>query len=255
MGYEWRRRGIPQPVQAALSFRMRGLWKRVRSVLAQWRAGTLKPARGRKIFAESSPEGTPHPNPPPQGGREMEGDGSLVETPRFKEPGSDWAKLLPRRAGWLRKLMPDSAPYMQAFVWLFDEAELKAFIAKAPEHAGRVLRPFFAFMGVPVPVELRLPKRVRVRKIHPSPRPSPSRGEGEGMILPNRRLPPREQAEDAIRRSEASGKPIDLRKLKPEAYGWYVHPPRDGNCPPPKIGYGGRLRPFPKDYRPPKDWD
>jgi hypothetical protein len=28
------------------------------------------------------------------------------------------------------------------------------------------------------------------------------------MIVPNRRLPAREQAEDAIRRSEASGKPI-----------------------------------------------
>jgi hypothetical protein len=259
MGYEWRRRGIPQPVQAALSFRMRGLWKRVRSVLAQWRAGTLKPARERKALAES----TPHPNPAdqvrgqacPQGRREMEGDGPLVNLSPFKEPGSDWAKLLPRRAGWLRKLMPDSAPYMQAFVWLFDEAELKAFIAEAPEHAGRVLRPFYAFMGVPLPAELRLPERVRVRNRYPSPRPSPSRGEGEEMIAPNRRLPPREQAEDAIRRSEASGKPIDLRKFKPEAYGWYVHPPRDGNCPPPKIGYGGRLRPFPKDYRPPKDWD
>jgi hypothetical protein len=75
------------------------------------------------------------------------------------------------------------------------------------------------------------------------------------LIVPNRRLPPREQAEDAMRRSEASGKPIDLKKFKPEAYGWYVHPPRDGNCPPPKIGYGGRLRPLPKDYKPPKDWE
>ena len=73
------------------------------------------------------------------------------------------------------------------------------------------------------------------------------------MIVPNRRLPPKEQAEDAVRRSEASGKPIDLAKFKPEAYGWFVHPPRDGNCPPPKIGYGGRLPPLPKDYKPAKD--
>ena len=39
------------------------------------------------------------------------------------------------------------------------------------------------------------------------------------MIVPNRRLPPREQAEDAVRRSEASGKPIDLEKFMPEAFG------------------------------------
>ena len=79
-----------------------------------------------------------------------------------------------------------------------------------------------------------------------------ARGE---MIVPNRRLPPREQAEDAMRRSEASGKPIDVKKFEAEANGWFLHPPRDGNCPPPKIGYGGRLRPLPKDYKPPKDWE
>jgi len=73
------------------------------------------------------------------------------------------------------------------------------------------------------------------------------------MIVPNRRLPPREQAEDAMRRSMASGKPIDLKKFRPEAFGWWAHPPRDANCPPPRIGYGGRLRPLPKDYKPPPD--
>ena len=73
------------------------------------------------------------------------------------------------------------------------------------------------------------------------------------MIVPNRRLPAREQAEDAMRRSEASEKAIDLAKFSAVALGWFLHPPRDGNCPPPKIGYGGRLRPLPKDYKPPKD--
>ena len=73
------------------------------------------------------------------------------------------------------------------------------------------------------------------------------------MIVPNRRLPAKEQAEDAVRRSEASGKPIDVRKFSAEAYGWFVHPPRDGNCPPPKIGYAGRRRRPPKDYVPPQD--
>ena len=73
------------------------------------------------------------------------------------------------------------------------------------------------------------------------------------MIVPNRRLPAKEQAEDAVRRSEASGKAIDVRRFSAEAYGWLVHPPRDGNCPPPKIGYAGRRRRPPKDYVPPKD--
>ena len=71
------------------------------------------------------------------------------------------------------------------------------------------------------------------------------------MIVPNRRLPPREQAEDAIRRSEATGKAIDVKKFHPVGFGYFLHPPRDGNCPPPEIGYGGRWRPLPKDYEPP----
>ena len=170
----------------------------------------------------------------------------------------------------------------------WEEPEMAEFYAAAPQ-VGRILRPLAHMIGAPLPVWLRLPKRVRVRTAYPSPRlwsasrPKPTRGEGEDtptpalprlagegangagvwarrdaraeMIVPNRRLPPREQAEDAIRRSEASGKPIDLGKFKAEAYGWFVHPPRDGNCPPPKIGYGGRLRPLPKDYKPPKDWE
>ena len=73
--------------------------------------------------------------------------------------------------------------------------------------------------------------------------------------MPNRRLPAREQAEDAMRRSLASGKPIDLRKFSAEANGWFLHTPRDDNCPPPKIGYAGRRRRPPKDYNPPRDWE
>jgi hypothetical protein len=71
------------------------------------------------------------------------------------------------------------------------------------------------------------------------------------MIVPNRRLPAREQAEDAMRRSEASGKPIAVKKFSAEANAWFMHWPRDDNCPPPKIGYAGRRRRPPKDYKPP----
>jgi hypothetical protein len=198
---------------------------------------------------------TPHPDPPPQGGREI-GGGQRVK------PG--WS-VLPRTFGWLKSLvLPDRQYCATSFnLLLHDDAEMKALIAAAPVQIGRVLRPFCHILGLEVPAELRLPKRRRVRKKDTSPRPSPHSGEGvwarrdarAEMIVPNRRLPPREQAEDAMRRSEASGKPIDLKKFKPEAFGWWAHPPRDGNCPPPKIGYGGRLRPLPKDYKPPKDWE
>ena len=133
----------------------------------------------------------------------------------------------------------------------WEEAEMAALHAAAPQ-VGRILRPLAHMIGARVPEWLQLPKGVRKR--HPSPRPSPSRGEGAGgMIVPNRRLPAKEQAEDAVRRSEASGKAIDVRRFSAEAYGWLVHPPRDGNCPPPRIGYAGRRRRPPKDYKPPQD--
>jgi hypothetical protein len=125
--------------------------------------------------------------------------------------------------------------------------------AAAPQ-VGRILRPLAHMIGAPLPQWLQLPKRVRKpglrRQAAAASRLRDARAE---MIVPNRRLPAREQAEDAMRRSEASGKPIDLAKFRPEAYGWYVHPPRDGNCPPPKIGYGGRRWRLPKDYKPPRD--
>ena len=159
----------------------------------------------------------------------------------------------------------------------WEDPEMAELFAAAPQ-VGRVLRPLAHMIGATLPAWLKLPKRVRVRKQDTSPRPTgsspvaslPHSGEGEetgrhaaaasrlrdarsAMIVPNRRLPAREQAEDAMRRSEASGKPIDLRKFSPAAFGHWAHPPRDGNCPPPEIGYGGRLRPLPKDYRPPRD--
>ena len=77
------------------------------------------------------------------------------------------------------------------------------------------------------------------------------RDERSEMIVPNRRLPPKEQVDDAMRRSAAYGKAIDTRGFSDEALGWFLHWPRDGNCPPPKIGYAGRRRRPPKDYEPP----
>ena len=90
-----------------------------------------------------------------------------------------------------------------------------------------------------------------------SPRPSPQSGEGANGAggAKRRRRTPREVAEDAIARSERTGKPIDPRKIGAVAFGYVLHWPRDGNCPPPEVGYGGRWRRPPKDYKPPKDWE
>jgi hypothetical protein len=119
--------------------------------------------------------------------------------------------------------------------------------AAAPQ-AGRILRPFCQILGLELPPELALPKRVRVREGNPSPLPSPTRGEGEEKRT-GRPATPREQAEAAVRRSLATGKPIDLTKLSRVAYGYLVHPPRGGGSPPPEIGYA-RPRRLPRDYRP-----
>ena len=134
----------------------------------------------------------------------------------------------------------------------WEDAEMRTFYDAAPQ-VGRILRPLAYMIGAPLPEWLKLPKRAlspeaRRRRRQAAARRRDERSE---MIIPNRRLPPKEQLEDAMRRSEAFGKPIDVKKLHPVAYGLLVHTPRDGNCPPPEIGYGGRRPRPPKDYKPP----
>ena len=155
----------------------------------------------------------------------------------------------------MRVLAPvTGAPCVGMLCLAWDDPEMAQLFAVAPQ-VGRILRPLAHMIGAPLPEWLKLPKRVRDpgvrrRRAAAASRLRDARGE---LILPNRRLPPKEQVEDAMRRSEATGKAIAVKQFTPVAYGLFVHPPRDGNCPPPKIGYGGRLRPLPKDYKPPRD--
>ena len=167
--------------------------------------------------------------------------------------------MLPRRFGWLRSLLrPEAQGHVVAFHYMLEEPQMKAIIAAAPQ-VGRILRPFCHFLGIETPAELVLPKRKRS-----SPRPSPRRGEREKLSEEDEaklaRLtarfpdtPPARAAKRALRRMYA-GLKVDVTKLSAVAYGYFVHPPRDGNCPPPEIGYGGRtFAPLPKDYEWPKD--
>jgi len=254
MALEGRRRGIGQALETAIQRRILGLWKRLRSVLARWEAGTLTAARGRKAAkGNATPqESTPHPDPPPQGGRETNGE------LRAQRGAAVWGKL-PRGFGWLGRLLPTVE--RTAFLPLVNDPEMRAIFERAPQ-VGRILRPWCQVFGLEMPEWLRLPKRVRARRsglngaagaVAP-PSPSPIKGEGE-VVTKRRRRTPREVAADAIRESERTGKPIDPKKIGAVAFGYTLHWPRDGNCPPPEIGYGGRRRKPPKDYRPPKDWE
>jgi hypothetical protein len=221
----------PQELVRVTYNRIRRLERRFNALVAQWRAGTLPAARAVRLP-------TPPPCPLPQG----EGDSSQRAAWPF-----------PRGRGWIvRLLAPSTGPGCVGTLCLaWEDPEMAEFFAAAPQ-VGRILRPLAHMIGAPLPGWLRLPKLVRVRKSRAAAA-SRLRDERSELIVPNRRLPAREQAADAMRRSEATGKAIDVAQFSPEANGWFMHWPRDGNCPPPKIGYAGRRRRPPRDYEPPGD--
>jgi hypothetical protein len=175
--------------------------------------------------------------------------------------------VLPRKFGWLRALLsPPAQGYAVAFQFMLEEPEMKAIMAAAPQ-VGRIIRPLCHILGIETPKELVLPKR---KRRPPPPRPSPARaGEGEvgGELLLSEAgeaelaritkcFPDTPAARKAklVWRRVIAGKKIDLTKLPPVVVGYMLHPPKDGNCPLPEIGYGGRAFPnTPKDYRPPRD--
>ncbi len=135
---------------------------------------------------------------------------------------------------------------------LLNFPEMQAFAAEAPQ-VGRLLRPICKMAGMQLPDYLALPKRKRVRKKKEAPRLSEA-DEAELRRITARfpDTPPARAAKRVWRRM-FEGKPVDLTKLSATALGYVMHPPRDDNCPPPEIGYGGRRPRLPKDYVPPQD--
>ena len=251
MGRDWWRRGLRHERHGEIGQRIMGLWKRLYSVLRRWEAGTLCPPRVRVAL-------TPHP---PASGPIFAGkNGIPSRAPPSPSRGEGQVRsaqawsVLPRRFGWLRSLLSAEGQWpVVAFHFMLEEPEMKAIMAAAPQ-VGRILRPLCHFLGIETPVELRLPKRKRVRKTQ-SP-PELSEADEEKLRRLTARFPdtpPARAAKRALRRMYA-GLPVDVTKLSAVAYGYFVHPPRDGNCPPPEIGYGGRtFAPLPKDYEWPKD--
>ena len=163
---DWRRRGLTHVHRAEIEQRIWGMWKRLRSVLERYRAGTLRAPRGRKT--DTSPRLVRSAAQSPQSG---EGEGRVARV------APAWS-VLPRRFGWLKSLiLPDRQWCVTQFnCVLYDNAEMQAVIAAAPGQIGRVLRPFCHFLGLEVPAELRLPKRRRGSRAHPPPQPSPASG-------------------------------------------------------------------------------
>src|SRR6478752_5005966 len=105
----------PQELVTPTYNRIRRLERRFNALVARWRAGTLSAAPvGR------AGEGTPHPGPPPQGGREK----------------TAWA--FPRGRAWvIRQLVPVTGPQCVGTLCLAWAApEMAEFFTAAPQVGG-----------------------------------------------------------------------------------------------------------------------
>ena len=244
------------------------IWSRVKrferrfgTLYAQWKAGTLPETRARK--AEEPP---PLPSPASAGegangvGGTSAGAGGGWNAAACDAASADRARLrpasvLPRTFAWLRTMLPMGAGTLAGGVdsLVRNFPEMQAFAADCPQ-VGRLLRPICRMAGIRPPDYLALPKRKRARKEDASLRLSEA-DEEELRRLTARfpDTPAARSAKRALRRMFA-GLPVDLRQMPAVAVGYFLHPPRDGNCPPPEIGYGGRRRRPPKDYVRPA-WD
>jgi hypothetical protein len=116
--------------------------------------------------------------------------------------------------------------------YLITGEEMTEIIANAPQ-VGRILRPLCHILGTELPEGLKLPKRTRVRKQSTLPRLSDEDEERlRRMTARFPDTPPARSAKRALRRMLAR-LPVNLDRMSAIARGYFFHPPRDGNCPPP----------------------
>jgi len=250
MWAEPRTRGLGA-LSVAIWVRVKRFERRFSRLYAMWKAGTLPPPRPSPASAGEGANGADravaHPPPRPFPSR---GEGEVAAQDAARERP---ASVLPRAFRWLQKMLPISAGTLAAGVdsIMWNYPEMKQFAADCPQ-VGRILRPLARMAGLKVPDYVALPKRKRKKR---ALRLSDEH-EAELARLTARfpDTPPARSAKRALRRMFA-GLPVNWDGLSAVARGYVVHPPRDENCPPPEIGYGGRRRPLPTDYKPPpKDW-
>src|SRR4051812_35231893 len=116
----------PQELVTLTRNRIQRLGRRFEALVARWRAGTLR------AVGTGAGEGTPHPGPPPQGGRETNGGAGA------KRAG--WA--FPRGRGWIVRLLAPSTGQgcVGTLCLSWEDPEMAVFFAAAPQ-VGRILRP------------------------------------------------------------------------------------------------------------------
>ena len=220
------------------------LWQRVRTLTgrfcalyALWKAGRLP-----KLPVRTAAPPPPRPSPA------SAGDGTRGPGAKMRPAG-----VLPRGLRWMQTMLPQSAAVLAGGVdsLMRNFPEMQRFVAECPQ-VGRTLRPLARLSGLGVPDYLALPKRKRVRKKNRVALSAEDEAALAKMTARFPDTPPARSAKRALRRMFAR-LPVDVMKLSAVAAGYFYHPPRDGNCPPPEIGYGGRLfARLPKDYVRPK---
>ncbi len=250
------------------------IWRRVKvferrfsALYAQWKAGTLPASRLRR---DSSPRPSPQSG---QSGEQACGtdsanaggagagaaaafDPAACDAASMERARTRPASVLPRAFAWLPRMLPLSGGTLLGGVesLLLNFPEMQAFVTEVPQ-VGRLLRPICTMAGMKPPEWLALPKHKRVRKKAPSLLSEKDEAELRRITALFPDIPAGRAAKRVWRRM-FEGKPVDLTKLSAVALGLVLHAPRDGNCPPPEIGYGGRSFPrLPKGYVPPKDWE
>ena len=157
---------LPHHLFAAIHQTLAGRVRRFASLLARFRAGTLRPPRPRPTTA-STPTASSRVRPQP----------------------------LSRARGWLLPLIPGAVAYASQLSHLFAQPEMTELAAAAPA-LGRLLRPLAQMLAIDLPAALRrppLPRRPHPRAAKPRPTPTtpdhtlPSRR--PSIVIGRKRLP------------------------------------------------------------------
>jgi hypothetical protein len=135
--------GLHSWVIALITNRLRGIKQRFVRLAARIVAGTYAP---RQVVAPPRP---PIDRPP------------IDRKPREKNP-------LPRKFGWLVKLVPEATCYGSQLEYLFRDPEMAALLAAAPAPMGRALRSLCHMLGLAPPAVIALPAGPRKKRV---PRP------------------------------------------------------------------------------------
>jgi hypothetical protein len=128
----------------------------------------------------------------------------IVTAPRSGTPGPRPPDPLPKKFGWLLKLVPEAVQYRGQLENLFRDAEMAALLAAAPASLGRPVRSLCHMLGLRPPEILAPPAKPRPprQKTPPPEAPPPP---------PPRRPPP--DAPEWLR-TMPGGKPWPLSRFR-----------------------------------------